>query len=332
MLEAMEGFEATAGLEAGALQALLVEGRPEERVWAAWRIALRVGGAMPEIVAHVAGEPSPGVRRALLVILAGHREYDVLVALARHDPAIAVRAHAMQMITALAAQGAIPMIVVTEGHRAGPTEIRCAILRGVSAGAPELLRELVVNGLGASAADEQVEAFDAALRDGDPALRAIALRWLGRASDAIADEAWRVVLGLPRDELIEELRRRDVMLDASRIAPLLWAPLETLGALVRDDDTGAFAALRDHPGFREASTELCVRAVLSNCVFGYVERLIQQAETHELAQPDRLVAYLTHRIDELARGVTLPDERRGRGWLPERYYRRLLALLRSSRG
>ncbi|HTJ41290.1 MAG TPA: hypothetical protein VL463_04315, partial [Kofleriaceae bacterium] len=94
----MIDFAATDALDDAALRALLAGDDGRARVLAAWRIALRRGTAMPEIVDAVRGEPSPGVRRALLAILAGHGELDVLVALGRHDPAEVVRAAAFALI------------------------------------------------------------------------------------------------------------------------------------------------------------------------------------------------------------------------------------------
>src|SRR4051812_4899565 len=163
----MRDFAATDALGDDALLALLADGTVPERVWAGWRIALRRGAAMPEIVAHVRGEPSAGVRRALLPVLVGYGELDVLVALARHDPAAAVRAAAMQLATRIAGQGAIPPAVVVEAFDADAA-VRVAILTAITAGAPEPMRALIARGLAdpARSIDERLEAFEAALRIG----------------------------------------------------------------------------------------------------------------------------------------------------------------------
>lgn len=330
----IDSFEATVGLEDGALQRLLEEGRPEERVWAAWRIALRVGGAMPHIVDHVIGEPSAGVRRALLVILAGHREYDVLVALARHDPAIEVRAQAMQMVTGLAAQGAIAMAVVADAYREGPAAVRCAILSAVPAAEATPWRSFVSNGLRAVTPDEQIEAFDAALRLEDADLRSAALGWLGHAPQAVEEEAWRRARVVEVTELVAGLRGGDAKLETRRIEPLLQAPLEALGSLVRDDDWRAFEILRAHRDLRDASAELCARAVLADCEDDYAEILLGHLERGGLAStwPDRLVSHLAPRLEALERApwpqYDLDDEHENR----IECYRGLLELLRSSRG
>jgi hypothetical protein len=106
-----------------ALRALLTEGRPEQRVWATWALALRHQG-VPEMIQRTAVEPDPGVRRTLAVILASHSETDLLVALARHDPALLVRASAMQLVTRLAAGGLIDRAVVPEAAQLEPRSRR----------------------------------------------------------------------------------------------------------------------------------------------------------------------------------------------------------------
>jgi hypothetical protein len=181
-------FAATDALDDGAVRALLAGGGAEERVWAAWRIALRRGTAMPEIVAQVRGEPSAGVRRALVPVLAGHGEHDVLVALGRHDPAAPVRAAAMAIVARIAGQGAIDPAVVTDAFAADGA-VRPAILGGIPPEAPPALREVILRGLvdAGHPHDVRLEAFEAALRIG---AYAAALRWLAATRDALAELAW----------------------------------------------------------------------------------------------------------------------------------------------
>jgi hypothetical protein len=157
-------------------------------MWAAWRIAVRRGSAMPEIVAQVRGEPPPGVRRALVVVLAGHGELDVLVALGRHDPAAEVRAAAMTIVARVAGQGAIDPAVVGDAF-AADADVRVAILGGIPAGAPGPLRELILRGLVDAGHPHEVrlEAFEAALRLG---AYAAALRWLSATRDLLEQLAW----------------------------------------------------------------------------------------------------------------------------------------------
>jgi hypothetical protein len=181
-------FAATESLDDAAVRALLATGAAEQRVWAAWRIAMRRGSAMPEIVAQVRGEPSAGVRRALVVVLAGHGELDVLVALGRHDPAAEVRAAAMAIVARLAGQGAIAPAVVTDAFAADDA-VRVAILAAIPAGSPFELRALIVSGLTAERHphDVRLEAFEATVRIG---AYAAAIRWLRSARGALAELAW----------------------------------------------------------------------------------------------------------------------------------------------
>jgi hypothetical protein len=187
-------FAATDALDDAGVRALLAGGAAEERVWAAWRIAIRRGSAMPEIVAQVRGEPSPGVRRALVVVLAGHGELDLLVALGRHDPAAEVRAAAMTIVARVAGQGAIDPAVVTDAF-AADAGVRPAILGGIPAGAPGPLRELILRGLVDPGHPHEVrlEAFEAALRLG---AYAAAVRWLVAAGGALSDAACERLLAL----------------------------------------------------------------------------------------------------------------------------------------
>ncbi|MDQ3297941.1 MAG: hypothetical protein M3619_15235, partial [Myxococcota bacterium] len=64
-------FEHALGLEHAVLQQTLEQGRPEQRVWAIWALALRAGEAAVGAATRVAREPDAGVRRTLAVMLAG---------------------------------------------------------------------------------------------------------------------------------------------------------------------------------------------------------------------------------------------------------------------
>jgi len=72
-----------------------VGGAPAERVWASWALALALGrDFIPQAEALTRAEPEPGVRRHLIVILAGAGERAAVRALAAHDPDPYVRATA----------------------------------------------------------------------------------------------------------------------------------------------------------------------------------------------------------------------------------------------
>jgi len=210
MASSIETFEQAKQLDTAALRRLLVSDRPEERVWAMWALALRQHG-VPDIVQRTAVEPDPGVRRTLAVVLASHGETDLLVALARHDPAIAVRASAMQLVTRLAAGGAIDRSVVLEAAQREP-EIQAAILAALDASAPEFLVAIAIEVVQHGAPELQIEAFEALVRVGTPASLRGAIAWLGRASSGASG-------GVSRAAAIEACGR--------------WARAETPEAVVR---------------------------------------------------------------------------------------------------
>jgi hypothetical protein len=77
------------------LRELLDAGEEIERVWAAWSLALKLGaGATPELVSAATTNPSSGLRRHLIVVLAGYGELDILKTFADCDPDPRVRATA----------------------------------------------------------------------------------------------------------------------------------------------------------------------------------------------------------------------------------------------
>ncbi len=163
-LAAVDSYEAAAELDHDQLRVLFETGRPEQRVWAIWALALEHGPA--ELIARVGRQPDAGVRRTLAVILASHGEYDLLLGLARDDPSIAVRASAVQLATRLAAGDAIDRAVVDDATRAEP-EIRIALLGAIDTGAPAWLIAIARDALASPAPEVQEEAFETLVRTGD---------------------------------------------------------------------------------------------------------------------------------------------------------------------
>jgi hypothetical protein len=96
----IDSFDDVRGLGEPELRELLDSGRPEERIWAIWALAMRSDAGTISELAHRM-EPNAGVRRNLAVVLAGHGELELLVALAHRDPAPEVRAASMQLVTRL---------------------------------------------------------------------------------------------------------------------------------------------------------------------------------------------------------------------------------------
>lgn len=177
---ALESFEEVRALDEPELRRLLERGRPEQRVWAIWALALRSvnAGELGERT-----EPDAGVRRNLAVVLAGHGELDLLGALAKKDPAPEVRAAAMQLVARFAIDNKLPPALVTERVTADGSEVRLAVLGTVFAGAPEWLVELAQRLLDDGDSDVRYEAFEALVRVG---ANDHALMWLEEVPEAEA--------------------------------------------------------------------------------------------------------------------------------------------------
>jgi len=105
-------FQDGLNLEPQTLRALLVEGDAQERVWAAWALGLKVGrGFTSEATARSRREPDPGVRRHLVVLLAGLGEGVAVRVMAACDPDAYVRATAYRYLLQLFGSDAVASIV-----------------------------------------------------------------------------------------------------------------------------------------------------------------------------------------------------------------------------
>ncbi|CAN5188934.1 hypothetical protein BH11MYX1_BH11MYX1_32180 [soil metagenome] len=120
-------------------------------------------------------------------MLAGNGELELLVALARRDPAPEVRAAATHLIARLALDGKLPSSLVQERAEADGPEVRIAILGVIFAGTSAWLIDLAITMLDDLEADVRYEAFEALLRANSPSH---ALAWLEQVAEAEA----RVVL------------------------------------------------------------------------------------------------------------------------------------------
>src|SRR5262245_45605791 len=177
-MAAIESVEDVRGLGEDELRALLEGGRPEQRVWAIWALALR-SADVAELGSRV--EPDPGVRRNLAVVLAGHGQVDLLVALAKRDPAPEVRAAAMQLVSRFAIDGKLPGALVAERVAADGSDVRIAVLGTCFAGAPPWLVEIAERLIEDTDSDVRYEAFEALVRVGS---HPHALMWLEEAPEA----------------------------------------------------------------------------------------------------------------------------------------------------
>jgi hypothetical protein len=177
---AVESFEDARALGEPELRVLLETGRPEERVWAIWALALLSSDVGTLGHRH---EPDAGVRRNLAVVLAGHGQYDLLVALAKRDPAPEVRASAMQLVTRIAIDGKLPPAIVTERTTHDRSEVKIAVLGTVAENAPPWLLEIAQQLVDDRDGDVRYEAFEALVRAG---ATSHALMWLEESPEAEA--------------------------------------------------------------------------------------------------------------------------------------------------
>jgi hypothetical protein len=175
----LESFDDVRVLTENELLELLDRGRPEQRVWAIWALALRSADAVAQLGAR--NEPDAGVRRNLAVVLAGHGQLDLLVALAKRDPAPEVRAAAMQLVSRFAIDGKLPPTLVVERINTDTADVKIAVLGTAFAGAPTWLATVADKLLEDRDADVRYEAFEALVRIGRTSA---ALMWLEESPEA----------------------------------------------------------------------------------------------------------------------------------------------------
>lgn len=98
----LKDFSDTARLSDDALRARFRSGDPQERVWCAWALGLRIQErATPLLVQTARADEDPGVRRHCVIMLAGAGELDLVAAIAAHDADEHVRATALQYVVRL---------------------------------------------------------------------------------------------------------------------------------------------------------------------------------------------------------------------------------------
>jgi hypothetical protein len=262
-------FEDMKQLDTTALRALFERGRPEQRMWAIWALAIRTGGIVA--VADAARDPDPGVRRTIAVMLAAHGEHELLVAIARQDPVRAVRESAMQLVTRLAVQGVVDVAIVLEAARADPG-VRGAILAEIGRGAPVFLIELALESLRNGKPPEQGDAFEALLRTETPAICRAALAWLGALPDAQArDACGRMLRAVGEFAFASELASAPRRLRVIAIGVLFQPRWTSVEQLVGDDAELLLSIVR--AGDIEVPIEALARAALDGEAAPLVQRL-----------------------------------------------------------
>jgi hypothetical protein len=311
----VDSFEDVQRLDDGAVKALLERGRPEEKVWAIWTLALRSGDGT--VGKRVEREPDAGVRRTLAVILASHGDTGLLVALARHDPELVVRETAFHLATRLAAGGKVEIGVILEaGQREGA--IRIAVLGALEPGAPPPLVEFAHAQLSCGDPNVELEAFEALVRLDTPAERRAARAWMLRLPDvALACERWLRV-GTPetladtfmsagppaRAQVLRQLR-------APRwpvVERLVGSDIELLRQVLARTDIAiparvlASAILRgEHPGFVDRLTTRLTVAARGRMLVADLRRAIEGDD------PTAQLPALGEAARAFARALEVPD-------------------------
>ncbi|MFT3700432.1 MAG: hypothetical protein QM831_45225 [Kofleriaceae bacterium] len=192
-----DSFEQVRELSEASLRALIDRGRPEERVWAIWALALRSDQLIGELALET--DPNPGVRRTLAVMFAGHGELELLLALARRDPAAEVRATAMALVVRFAVAspaqpggaalpngsaelkaGKVAPELIAEAIATDGADTKIAVLAQVFEGSPSWLIGIAIALLEDQEPEVRFEAFEALARANEPSH---ALAWLEQLSD-----------------------------------------------------------------------------------------------------------------------------------------------------
>ena len=232
-------FRDLSSLSPPALRALLNSGDGRERIWAAWEIALRAGGGSAPALS-TEGQPDPGVRSHLVVILAGLGETETLRAMAIDDPDSGVRGTVCDYLCRVTPEVEIPSTADLLRERIGLDPSPIPVVRILEAWPhewPPIGREH----------------WEQALDHSEATVRKACLAYLRRLQDA-ADV---------RESMTESLRREpdpDLLVAKARFV----GPAASAGALVRratedpglaprllallveDDMTLGWEALRPH--------------------------------------------------------------------------------------
>jgi hypothetical protein len=304
-------FDDTSGLDEPALRDLLEHGRPEERVWAIWALALRSAADIGDLARR--DEPDPGVRRSLAIVLAGHGQLDLLTQLARRDPAPEVRAAATRLLSRLAIDGAVPSALVLERVADDGVEARLAVLGTIFERAPTWLVDLATRLLDDRDADVRYEAFEALVRAGraEPALV-----WLEESPEAESRLSLVRFAARGRARACAELvacssrRLRRLLIESVRVAT--WRDLEPA---VADEPSLLRVLARKNPGvLDEMPLERLLAATLRDPSDAWLLRVRDRLAM--LEHPDELAPLLhdyrevvAHRISDLDRRIR---ELRGR--------------------
>ena len=155
-------YDAVSQLDEQALRALLKDGRPSEKVWAAWHLALVAGaGADPALTDAITDEPTAGVRAHWVIVLFSHQEHDLVAVLAQYDPSALVRETAARYLAPIAHRSTL-----------GVTLAACLTDRS------SRVRQTTVRHLSPAPGEGLLSRVFSMVEDGDPQVRMAALEYI----------------------------------------------------------------------------------------------------------------------------------------------------------
>lgn len=231
----MREFREVIELDEAALRTLVTSGEPIERVWAAWALGLRDAEDLGSIAKQ---EPSPGVRRHLIVVLLGAHELGAVSAMLTHDPDVRVRATAcLQLAQMLRPEDDALVDLLVSRARLDEAPVRVAFATAITEQRSERVQSLLVELLDDAETDVRLAAVDAWLRVPNPELDVLIAR-----------------LGREEDELIEQTILR-VLLDRMGVG----STFERIAHLSERVVSRAIELAGDRPIPREAVQALSVR-------------------------------------------------------------------------
>lgn len=132
------------------------------------------------------------------------------------------------------------------------------------------LRNLVEQALSDGTVEEQVEAFDAAVRI--PASDDVARRWLARTPADVAALALLRLRNHDAAQVITLLASATTVVKRAAVAALTWLPIAAI-AVIAQGDFCSFAALRDRSDFGTAPMDVLAKGIIHGCGNRYVDFL-----------------------------------------------------------
>jgi hypothetical protein len=232
-------FAAVGRLSPSEQRGLLESGDDAERLWSAWAIALHLGrDAVPILRSMESHELSEGLRRQLLVVLAGLGERQLLRAIADSEPSPSVGATASIYYLRTAPNQADPETLgfALEQLRKGPAEVRRAILAEQELGQVSLSVDHLLPSLRDADAAARVSCAACLLRDSANGASAQVVRSVvdAYAQEADADVRREFLARLPRTAL-PDLLDAVAQSDPSRLVDALETTRRQFGQLTWSD-------------------------------------------------------------------------------------------------